>query len=263
MSRSNRVIQVGETGNGTQGRFSLPDGSTFAYTSRETRQEALKQAEDFADNLQSVIETRIGRRLLPTEGRGLKTRAPMDAHTAANQNSKWRDILEGPEKVQDTDPVAIQKRRLERYEQEQEEQADPKLYAIKADLRKAEEIAKDKADREAMLANEGYASALKIAKQQLFNARFNPNVSAQTISDLEGLVTYLGTGKADFSVAFDIGNQIKEQIKTEIGLVVAKTQTLAGQYENEVKELRKVFDLPEKVDVVVEPTSDSTQTQTV
>jgi hypothetical protein len=250
---------VAEVGNGSSGCFSLLDGSTFKYVTREGRAEALKQCEDYADHLQSVIETRIGRKLLPTEGNGLRSGRPaMDARTAANQNAKWRDILAGPAVVQDTDPVAIAKRRLERYEDEQEKESDPKLYAIKADLRKAEEQQKNKENKQAMLENKAYASALQIAKQQLFNARFSPDCSEQVVSDCQGLVDYLSTGKADFNVALDQANAIKQQIKNEIGIKVQANVSLIAQHEKEVAELRKTFNLPDAQNVVVDSTAETT-----
>jgi hypothetical protein len=258
MSRADRVLSVAEKGNGSQGRFSLLDGSTFTYTTREGRAEALAQCEAYADHLQEVIENRIGRKLLPTEGNGLRSRPAMDARTTANQNAKWRDILEGPAVVQENDPVSIAKRRLERYENEQEQEADPKLYAIKADLRKAEQTAKDKEDKAAMLQNKAYASALSIAKQQLFNARFSPDCSEQVVSDCQGLVDYLSTGKADFNVALDQANAIKEQIKTAVGIKVQANVSLIAQHEREVAELRKTFSLPEAQNVTVDSTVDTT-----
>jgi hypothetical protein len=245
-------------GNGSSGKFTLPDGSSFSYINREGRQEALRLAESTADSLQSVIENRIGRKLRSNEGRGLKDRPPLDASTESSQRAKWRNILEGPEIVKENDPVSIAKRRLQRYEDSQEELADPKLYAIKADLRKAEEAKAAQEAKEAMMAQPAYASAIKIAKEKLFAAKMNPNVSSLVISDLEGLVEYLGTGKADYKIVHDIDYAITQQIKNDIGIKVQNVKVLISQHNLEVKELQKQFYLPEQQNVTVESPVDST-----
>ncbi len=237
-------FSVGLIEDGQSGFFHLnADDSYFHFTNSTEKEVAEQACNERGYMLQHAIESKLGRKLTTHEGiAGLIARP--DRRTTIqkmDQEAKWRDIFNPPQKNQDQDanPYLSQIKALEEARAKKE---DPEKFELQQKANAwetAQAEARVQAARDADPARQDVVSQIR---SQLTAARFDPRSNVGDLVDLENQLKLAQNG--DFRQAASITNAWRKDYGARLKAMAQPAVAKALANEKEVIEMQKPLALP-------------------